>query len=266
MPLAGLCPAALGLLAVLAIGGHANGQQPATTSDYPARELVIATYLWGSEVVGTVGADRASADVDASFSDILDSLNLGLMIAGGARIGRFVGLFDAMWMELESEEDTGTVQLGPITLGPAEIDAELSQGMADLKLGYRVLEPRESLPVAIDLLAGGRYWYVRSEIDADFALLPDRSFDESDDWVDPLLGARVSVALTPRVQLIALGDFGGWDVGSASHSTWQAMGLLGVKLSDAWSLRLGYRAIEIERGLADFELRGPIAGLLYRFW
>lgn len=251
------------MLATLLIADGAVAQQ--TAPEYPEREFALAFCVWGSELEGTVEADGISVDIDASFSDILEELNGGVMAAGGARIGRWVGQFDAMWMELREEVETGTLQLGPVTLGPAEIDPVVTQGMLDVKAGYRLLEPEPSRPIAFDLLAGGRYWYLRSEIDAEFALLPDVSVDESIDWVDALIGARAVVGISPKLQLIAMADIGGWDVGSASHKTWPLMGLLGVSLSERWSLRLGYRALRVERDQADLELRGPIVGALYRF-
>jgi opacity protein-like surface antigen len=256
---------ALAGLAALGIAGRAAAAEPASDFEYPDHEFSVVTYLWGSEVQGTLGSDSTSTDVDASFSDIVEQLNLGVMVAAGARWGRFVTLFDGMWMELEGEAERGTVQAGQITLGPGEVDAQLHQGTADLKLGYRILEPTAERPISVDLLAGARYWHVRNEIDIDLSLLPDRSFDDSTDWVDGVVGARLAFGLARGWQLVVMGDVGGWDIGSASHTTWQLMGLLGFDLSEKWGVRVGYRALSVERDLADLEFRGPIIGALYRF-
>jgi hypothetical protein len=235
--------------------------------EYPEREFSMGLYIWGPELEGVLEADRITAEVDASFSDILKNTNIAVFGLASGRIGRFVGLFDGMWLELEDEIDTGTLQLGPITLGPAEVDAQIRQGMADLKLGYRILEPdvKARQPVSIDLLAGGRYWYMDTDIDIELALPADRSFDEIGDWVDPVVGLRVILGLTPKLQLSVTGDVGGWGVGSASDHTWTAAALLGIELSEAWNLRLGYREIDFERGDADIELRGPVIGAIYQF-
>jgi opacity protein-like surface antigen len=256
----------LPMLILIANASSAQDQARGTADAYPDREFTMAMYLWGAGLEGSITGDGVSADVDASFSDILDNLNVGAMFAAGARWGRFVGLFDGMWLALETDETTGSIRVNRvITLGPAEIDAKLSQGMADLKVGYRLIEPEPARPIAFDLLAGARYWYLRNEISADFAVLADRSVDESTDWLDPIVGARVSVALTPALGITLMGDFGGFGVGSASDNTWQLMGLLSYQFSDTWSARVGYRALEIERGLADVQMRGPIAGVVYHF-
>lgn len=252
-------------LAALGIAGRAPAAEPASDFEYPDHEFSVVTYLWGSELQGTLGGDSASTDVDASFSDIVEQLNLGVMVAAGARWGRFVTMFDGMWLELEDERDTGTVQAGPITLGPGEVDAQLHQGTADLKLGYRILEPTAARPISVDLLAGGRYWHVRNEIDIDLPPLPGRDFDDTTRWLDGVVGARVVFGLAHGWSFVAMGDVGGWDIGSASHTTWQLMGLLGFELSEKWGVRFGYRALSIERDHADLELRGPIIGALYRF-
>jgi hypothetical protein len=256
---------ALVALAAFGIAGRAAAGEPASDFEYPDHEFSVVTYIWGSELTGTIASDTASADVDASFSDILDQLNLGVMVAAGGRWGRFVTLFDGMWLELESEKDGSTVHAGPITLGPGEVDAQLHQGTADLKLGYRILEPTAARPISVDLLAGGRYWHVRSEIDIDLSPLPGRDFDDTTRWLDGVVGARVAFELARGWQFVVMGDVGGWDIGSASHNTWQVMGLLGVDLSEKWGLRAGYRALSVERDLADLEFRGPIIGALYRF-
>jgi hypothetical protein len=254
------------LLAALAAGALAQAADP-DSPGYPEREFALATYLWGAEFDGMVEADRASVDLDASFSDIWEQLNIGVMLAGAARVGRFVALLDGIWLELEDEASTRTVQLGSATFGPGEVDTTLQEGIGDLKLGYRILEPDTGArqPVSLDLLAGGRYWYMKTDIDAAFAVIANRSVEESQSWVDPIVGFRAIIGLSPKLQLVVIGDVGGWGAGEASDHTWQAMALLGVQLSEAWSLRLGYRALDLERGLTDIEMKGPIFGGVYRF-
>jgi hypothetical protein len=258
--------ALLALLVSLAAGAPARAAD-SDAQGYPDREFAIGAYRWGTELEGTLEADRGSVDVDASFRDLLEELNVGVMLAAGGRIGRFVGLFDGIWMHLEDDTKTRTVELGSIQLGPAQIDADLWQGIADLKLGYRILEPdpRARQPVAIDLLAGGRYWYMKAEIDAAIPPIASRSLEESGSWVDPIVGLRVIIGLSPKLDLIVIGDVGGWGAGEAADHTWQAVAMLGVRLSDSRALRLGYKALDLERGSADINLRGPVLGALYRF-
>jgi hypothetical protein len=257
--------ALLTLLWSLAPGAAAQGPDPAAS--YPEREFAASVYLWGAKVEGTVEADGASVDFEESFSEILEQFDLGVMLAAGGRFGRLVALFDGIWIQLADERDTGTIRVGPATLGPAEIDADIDQAIADLKLGYRLIEPepRARNPFSVDLLAGARYWYMKTEIEADFAVIPDLSSEESGSWVDPIVGVRVVLGLGPRLQLFVIGDVGGWGAGEASDHTWQAMAMLGIALSDAWNLRLGYRALDFERGPSDYEMRGPIVGAVYRF-
>jgi hypothetical protein len=197
----------------------------------------------------------------------LKNTNFAVFAAAGGRMGRLVGGVDAMWAELDDEKDRGTVRTGSLAVGPAELDVNVRELIVDLKAGYRLLEPKSGArqPLAIDLLAGGRYCYLHNEADLEFPSLPDRNFKESMDWIDPLVGVRVILGLTPRVQFTAIGDVGGWSAGTASDHTYQATGLLDVKLSEAWSLLLGYKVINIERGRVDLEMRGPVLGTFYRF-
>jgi hypothetical protein len=255
--------------ALLCVTGSAAAQDRAPDAGgYPEREFGASLYIWGTELHGTLDTGSGSeVDADVKFRDILKNTNIAVFAAAGGRIGRFVGLFDGMWVELEGDKNSGTVRVGPATAGPAELNVKMWQGVADLKGGYRILEPAVGArqPVSIDLLAGGRYVYMRNKADLDFAVLPDQSFKDSMDWIDPIVGARVIIGLTPRVQFAAIGDVGGWSAGTASDRTYQVTGLLDVWLSQNWSFRLGYKTVSIERGSMDVEFRGPVVGTVYRF-
>ena len=69
------------------------------------------------------------------------------------------------------------------------------------------------------------------------------------------------------------GEVGGFGIGSASELTWSVVGGLGYKLSDRWTLKMGYRVYDIDyergRGLSrigmDMRMHGPWLGLTYGF-
>ena len=96
-----------------------------------------------------------------------------------------------------------------------------------------------------------------------------QSFETTLDWVDAVVGARVMADVHPRVQLIATGDVGGFGIGSAADLTWQALGVVGWRLSESWSLQLGYRAlgIDLDRGAnnIDVVVHGPLLGVVWTF-
>lgn len=84
-------------------------------------------------------------------------------------------------------------------------------------------------------------------------------------WVDPLLGTRVRVDLPKRFSVTALGDVGGFGIGSASQVTWQGVGLLGYRMSKRWTSMAGYRVLGVNREGVDVILQGPVIGASYRF-
>jgi hypothetical protein len=258
------------LIYLLMLSGGATAQDRASAPKAcPEREFDAALYLWGAEIYGPVGSGGGTTtDVDVKFSDILRNLNIGAMVAAAGRVDRFVGIFDGLWLELQDDQGTSTLHAGSVPIGRGEIDDTIRVGMGDLKIGYRVIEPAVGArqPVSLDVLAGGRYWYWHNDLNLDLpAPLTDREFKESNSWVDPVVGVRVIIGLTPGLQFSAIADVGGWGVGDACDHTWEAMGLLGVKLSDAWSLRLGFRQLNIQRGPDDINFRGPLIGGVYRF-
>jgi hypothetical protein len=159
----------------------------------------------------------------------------------------------------------------------------------------------------VDFFAGARYWNI--QMDADVSVPPVRvsgftvspsvritgpgpgarrldfdgevkvpgvsvgglrqDFDKTLDWVDAVLGARVMADVHPRVQVIATADVGGFGIGSAADLTWQALGAVGWRLSESWSLQLAYRAIgiDLDRGAnrIDMVVHGPVLGAVWTF-
>ena len=278
-------------------------------------QFIVTPYVWGLEVVGDVEAKGHRADVHASFSDILEDLNAALMGTVEAQNGRLVLLFDGLGAWLEDDVDVGaktvsvpSFPLVTATIGPSKADVKVTLAIIDLKAGWRVLSvPTVSLlgetpadedtrRFDVDLFAGGRYWYEKTELDLKvpvslgIALPPgtplppglgdlelpslttdgiDRDIDADTDWIDPLVGLRFGVDLTEKISLSVAGDLGGFDIGSASKFTWAANALFNWQLSESWALVAGYQALNLQRDKGDAEadltLKGPVVGLAYRF-
>jgi hypothetical protein len=130
--------------------------------------------------------------------------------------------------------------------------------------------------LSLEVLAGGRYTYQKSQIriSGTGPLALRLSDGMSEDWFDPIVGGRVILNLTEKLNLIAKGDIGGFGVGS--DFTWNAFGGIGYQFSlfgkDA-SIIAGYRALyqDYENGSGsnkfayDATMQGPLFGLRIRF-
>jgi len=167
------------------------------------------------------------------------------------------------------------------------------------KLTGGVESPEDRRRFDFDLLAGFRVWSVTSKIRVKLdpasltiggspvtlpGILPgidfgdirlpgplvrggSRTVEDTVDWVDPIVGFRVSADVTDRISLMALGDIGGWSAGTASSLTWQGMLGGSFDLSEHWSLTAAYRALGLNRDTAirNTILYGPQFGAVFRF-
>ena len=242
-------------------------------------ELSVTPYLWALSINGDVGVGPTEADVDASFSDILDDLNVAAMLELELRKGRFGLLSDTIYSKLEDDGATGEDRLR--IKATANL---LIQGLAGTyRLGTWQLADfarAGRLAVTVDPYAGIRYTYLNMELTGSLDL-PDLGVDarrttEGDEhWVDPIIGLRTAWSLGKRVSLILAGDVGGTSTDSQYSA--QGVGLIGYRFGlfgqDNANLVGGYRALHQKYkdgdGRSGFDwdvtLHGPIAGLTIAF-
>jgi len=80
--------------------------------------------------------------------------------------------------------------------------------------------------------------------------------------VDPLVGGRIQMALSPKIVVNILGDVGGWNTGSKLE--YQAAGLLGYKIKPALTLQVGYRYLNVDyRGSRGVVFKATTAGVIF---
>ena len=106
--------------------------QAGASDDSEGWQIAIVPYLWALSLDGTIGVKGQTADVDMTFSDILDNLNIALMGKIEVSKGRFGVFVNPLYAKLEG--DTSTEILS------RKITADLTLNMFILEFGanYRL--------------------------------------------------------------------------------------------------------------------------------
>ncbi len=115
----------------------------ATAQESDGWKFRISPYLWLLGLDGTTAALGNDVAVDASFSDVLDLLNIALYANMELSNGKFFVVFDAMYAQLETD------YAGPGG-GPVGGTIDIDMLIADLDVGY-------SMDENFDFYAGLRY-------------------------------------------------------------------------------------------------------------
>jgi hypothetical protein len=212
-------------------------------------------YLWALTLDGDVGIGPIEQSLAVDFGDIWDNLEAVVTGHFEARKGGWGGIIDVSYLNLAPEK---TLSNG-VTVG-----ADLKVTMVELDGFYSIVRDAH----VFDILAGFRYSGQDTGIDI---TPPGLSGSVDADWWDPIVGGRWIWGFTPKWQLSARGDIGGFGVGC--DFTWNASALV---LWQPWkhvALAAGYRALDqdYEDGEGrdhyawDATMHGPIAGINFRW-
>jgi len=241
-------------------------EKPAANSGW---DFQVAPYMWFLSLDGDVTVKGQESDLDLSFSDIWDELNIAGMLTFDARKGNW-GIFgDMIGANLGKSTKVDGIKIDP-TIKLALLTAGGSYRLGTWKLSDPAGQDVPS--VTVDGIFGVRYTYL--DIDLDLKGIGDASGHK--DWFDPLIGARAFFDLSDRWSLALQGNVGGFGVGS--DFTWGAMGTIGYHFrlfSEKNNARAaaGYRAIyqDYTDGSGDDKFKwdvtfhGPILGLVIEF-
>ena len=230
-----------------------NAPQPAGSDEW---EFQVTPYLFMSAIDGTLGVGGRTAEVDVSFADVFRNLNFGFMGTLEAKKGKWLIPTDMMYVNMG--DDRGTP--GPLF---SAVNTDSKMFMLEPKVGYRLVENDSG---TFDVMGGFRYWHLRTTLDFSAGILPAVRVSESQNWVDPIAGARGTANLSPKVFLFGKGDVG---FGAQSDFTWQVLGGGGYRLNEKYALLLGYRLLSVDYRnngfIFDVNMHGVITGLNIRF-
>jgi hypothetical protein len=255
----------------LATAGPARADEPPSPWQFS-----FTPYAWATSLDGDMTVRGRQVDVNAPFIDTLRESDSVLALEGRfeARYRDFGAYVDGIYAKLGFDDHIAT-PLGTLGLD-ATVETVWVEAAAFYRIGRWPLEispdaTRTGTPaLAIEPYAGVRYTSLGLDIDIGSAI----SASQTRDWVDPIVGTRIIIDLSPRWQLLMSGDVGGFGVGS--DFAWNLIGLVGYRFDlfglDS-SFLAGYRALSQDfddgSGANRFEwdvtVHGPIMGLAMRF-
>jgi hypothetical protein len=221
--------------------------------------FAFAPYIWISGLKGDVATlpPAPPAQVDADFGDIVENLDIAFMGIGEARKGRLGLLADIVYLKISADAETP----GPFFSG-ANLEAKSFIGT--FEASYRIVDENKG---SVDLLAGARIWSVTTELALGAGILAAQRRQNSETWIDPVIGIKGRLILDPEFYLTAMANLGGFGVGS--DTTWDVFGGLGYQVNNWFSAVIGYRhlAVDYKEGnfIFDVEMSGPVIGGVFRF-
>ena len=216
----------------------------------------LAPYLWGSAMEGTTGIGGVTADVDASFGDILDNLEMGFMGMYRGTRDRFSIDVDTIFMGLGATERSRP--------GLAKADIDVDQFVLGAAAGYAMTEK-------FVVLGGLRYYDLSAEVKVTGPLGNTADAETDESWVDPYLGARYTIPLSEAWSLNLSGDIGGFGVGS--DFAWQGLVTFRWQLTERTGALAAYRYMDVDyesgngsnRFEYDMVFSGPALGIVFTF-
>jgi len=234
-------------------------------------KFAVTPYLWAAGIDGTVKVKGYAADVNKSFGDIVKDLDFAAMVNLQVRKDRFGAYTDVLFLGIS---DTTPV-VGPRGAQIGDVSASIDQWMVDFGASWAVAQwgaSGKGTKGAVDLFLGGRYWNLATKLTAESPYFAGvREVKETADWIDPIVGARFAVDLTPKLQVIGRGDVGGFDLGgSTSKLTWSTSAYLGWHFTPLVSAYAGWKYLSVDRERdggteVDLALSGPVLGLAFTF-
>lgn len=220
----------------------------AARADSSGMDWLGVLYVWGADI----GVDYRDRSVDASFSDVVDKLDMGFMGHVEAQGDGFGGFVDVVYMSVSDGR----------TVGPLSARGELDMTLMDLAM---VWSPSAERYTGLEAFGGIRYL----STDADVRLTPPAGppvtagIDNS--YTDFLVGGRYAAPINENWRLIFSGDLSAGD----SEGTWSLAGY-GVYRNGRHRFYAGYRHLEAEiearnTERVDMSFSGPVVGYGFAF-
>jgi outer membrane protein OmpA-like peptidoglycan-associated protein len=213
----------------------------------------LTPYLWGAGIDGDIVVRGQTADVDVSFSDIFDQMELGGGLLMRAERNHWV-----LWTQVDYMATSTSELDDPPENGRLDVDSTMLT--AGFGRNFESSNGRRS----VDVLLGLRY--MELETTAQFATLG--TFRGKRDFTDPVIIVRPSLQISDRWRFNPTFSYG---TGGDSESTYELQPQVQYQATDRMALRFGYRKLyydienDVNGNSFDGSFNGPFIGFGFTF-
>jgi hypothetical protein len=216
----------------------------------------LSANLWFNDTKVATDTPFGSVDAELSFSDAIQDLDFAFMGTVEARNGPWGMIGDLLYYRITA---SGPSPDGVLFSG-ASARSEIT-----VVSGYATYRVYETSAAAFDVGVGARAFWASIDTTLTGASAPTQTISEDNNWIDPLVAARVRVAFSDQWFGTLMVDGGG----TGDTETWQALATVGYSLNENWAFQGGYRYMkaqwDTDLGQSSLEFSGPIVGVTYRF-
>jgi len=253
---------AVSVVAMLVAAGVAKAADIAPPPEAESGwQFEVAPYGWLAGLSGEAAQfGLPEQDIDISIRQVLENLDIALMGLVQVRNERFSAFSDLVYAKLTDEIHT------PKGILAEKLEVTSKTLMWTVGAAYSIYYDPEV--ANFDLVVGGRLWSLDTEAKLKGGIFGGNSFDDGETWVDPLIGAKGRVSLSPEFFLTGWGLFGGFGI-TNDHLMWDLFGGVGYEFWPGTSVVAGYRAVSVDYEKGDFIYdtvqQGPLLGVDFRF-
>ncbi len=270
--------AALAVITVVSAPAMAQSLAPPSI-DEEAWHFSITPFLFlPVYTTGTSTVAGQDVDIDLNLWDVLKVLNGAISGRAEAWRGDFGLAVEGYFVALG--DDTSIGLPGPGS-GHVDVDVKIRQAYVDLLGSYRVLKGtynETGRRYAIEALAGARYNSLTQDVDidgrADFGPVAglQSNLGGTEDWWEPVIGARGLIQISDRWAGAVLADFGGFGVND-DDLQWKVRAGADYRPWDRSSFRFGWQFYGIDystnrsdgKFAYDVFQTGPYLAFTYQF-
>jgi hypothetical protein len=228
-------------------------------------EYEATIYLWAAGMDATT---QTGGDIDISFNDILDDLDMAFMGSFGGRKNKWSLAADTIYLDI-SQNDGGSETIPVLgTTRKVDMDIEMKASITTFAGGYNLVGNERT---TLDLMGGARYAWVDVDVKLDRnrdgeLLQTSRQVKVSDSegvW-DGIVGARGQFNINDYWYISYYADVGT----GQSDLTWQTLAGIGYKFK--WGdVLLAYRYLDYDFDsdflLKELTVSGPALGARFHF-
>lgn len=249
-----------GILVAAGLGAPRDSRAAAASSSAPdsasAWVFEFTPYFWLAGIDGHADVgDFSTNGVEVSFSDLFESLELGLMGTFEARKGQWGAVFDGMYIKLENQKSTNAPS-------GATVELDLTQQIYEASFLYRAVDQSDG---DVDVIGGARILVLESNATVQGGVFDGRTAGSDENWVDAFVGVRGAYSFARRWSVSGYADIGA----GGSDLTWQALAGVAFRISKMFSAKAGYRYLgykfEDDEISYDLSFGGAILGVGIRF-